>query len=537
MVKEITIEIKHPEAIVMLLILAIFLFFEMQITFNSPVAFGDEAYHARMAEYVSVKGDYPVWDPNKGTNLLKLGYFRPPLWHMLVGGFYLIFGFNDIIIKFLTPLIGTLFLGSISFLFGKKVFNKKIGFIAAIIAVTLPTIITYSVLFYDDILFVFYFSMFVLTFLLATESEHRKYWIAAGIFGALAALSKPVGYVTVPFLIIFYFVYQSYKQGVSKIFKNYVIMILLLGLLFSPFMLRNLVYFKTPICGGLIPLLNQASCSKIFQYKNIKQFETTPGDAGSEASILKAGVINYFNFVYGNIWFVPFTFLCGLFILASRKKDIDIKIIFIILAFLLVFYVEMKGRLEELGRHTLGLAFVVALISANFFERIYDFLNSHIKWVGIIVFVLVVGLCFLGLRDKLTGMKQVKAFSPSFFEATNFIKQNTSQAALVLTVWEEPTIYNSQRNSINIGALPDSGDIALSGDLNLTLSRLKQHGITHIFIQKFSINPSYLPIEFVQFLEKNPENFVKIYENGPQLQQCLQAGGCDGTLVYEIKYG
>ncbi len=37
-------------------------------------------------------------------------------------------------------------------------------------------------------------------------------------------------------------------------------------------------------------------------------------------------------------------------------------------------------------------------------------------------------------------------------------------------------------------------------------------------------------------LEDNPKNFEKIYENGPSLEQCRQAGGCDGTILYKIKF-
>ncbi len=83
-------------------------------------------------------------------------------------------------------------------------------------------------------------------------------------------------------------------------------------------------------------------------------------------------------------------------------------------------------------------------------------------------------------------------------------------------------------------------DISLSRDLNYTLSVAKQLGITHIFIQKFSIDSQNqhlqenYDLDFVQFLENNPEHFKNIYENGLSLQECLQQGGCDGNIVYEI---
>lgn len=131
-------------------------------------------------------------------------------------------------------------------------------------------------------------------------------------------------------------------------------------------------------------------------------------------------------------------------------------------------------------------------------------------------------------------MKLVKLFAPSFFDACNFIRQNTMDDALILTVWDYATTYNCQRNVYQITAMPDSGDIVLSGDVDLSLSRLKAHGVTHIFVQKFSINPVHYPPEFVRFLENNPDSFKKIYETGLDVDTCLNQGGCDGAVIYQI---
>ncbi|MEM5831282.1 MAG: hypothetical protein QXO40_03715, partial [Candidatus Aenigmatarchaeota archaeon] len=104
-------------------------------------------------------------------------------------------------------------------------------------------------------------------------------------------------------------------------------------------------------------------------------------------------------------------------------------------------------------------------------------------------------------------------------------------------------IYNCQRNAVGTGTIPD---IALSKDLNKTLQAAKMNGITHIFIQKFSIDPENkhygenYDLEFVEFLEANHEYFVKVYENGASLEQCRQywqtGYQCDGNIIYEIKY-
>ncbi len=133
-------------------------------------------------------------------------------------------------------------------------------------------------------------------------------------------------------------------------------------------------------------------------------------------------------------------------------------------------------------------------------------------------------------------MVQVKQFSPLFFEACNWIKENTPKDSSLFTIWSHRAVYSCQRDSSG-----NLADISLSRDLNYTLSVAKELGVTHIFIQKFSIDSQNqhlqenYDLDFVQFLENNTEHFKNIYENGPSLQQCLQQGGCDGNIVYEIQ--
>jgi len=69
--KEITIEIKNPEILVLIFILVTILFFELGVTFNNPIVFGDEAVHARMAQYIAEEEEYPVWMPFHETEPTK----------------------------------------------------------------------------------------------------------------------------------------------------------------------------------------------------------------------------------------------------------------------------------------------------------------------------------------------------------------------------------------------------------------------------------------------------------------------------------
>ena len=139
---------------------------------------------------------------------------------------------------------------------------------------------------------------------------------------------------------------------------------------------------------------------------------------------------------------------------------------------------------------------------------------------------------------KADVMIQVKQFSPSFFEACDWIKGNVEKdARLGCVVWAGATIYNCQRH---VGG--GSPDITYSNDIDIVMDSLEMQNVTHIFIQKFSISytneklSEKYPISFIDFLEDNPTYFDKIFENGPSIDECKQAGGCDGSFIYKVNY-
>jgi hypothetical protein len=534
--KEITIEIKRPEIIVLLGILTVVLVFELQVTFNSPIVFGDEGFHTRMAQFISQNREYPVWQPYEGTKLIKYSFSRPPLWNFLEGSFFFIFGFNEILVKSLTPFIAIL-VGLGVFLLGKKIYGKEVGFIAALITITIPSFVTYSVLFYTDTLFVFYFTLFVLAFFLAIKTEEKKYWILSGIFGALSFLTKTPGFAVFP-LIALGFLYQVYKkEKIVSLFKNYLILGLFLIFIISPFFVRNYVYYRTPSCA--LPILDTSGCMVTFDYKSTKEIPGQLEQVGTAMGIFQMGLTNYLNFSYGIFWFVPLVFICGLITIFYKKERTNILILLGILSFIPIFYLSFKGRAEDMARMMLGLSGIIGLTCGIYLKEVYEIIKKYYKQLALVVFIFVIFLSFLNFNEKLNMMKQVKQFSPTFLQACDFVKRNVSEDALLMTIWGHQSSYNCQRNIAGFD-FPDTGDIVLSENLTLALSRLKAHGITHIFIQKFSISSTPIgekyPISFIQFLENNPDTFVKIYENGLPLQQCLQAGGCDGNILYEINY-
>jgi hypothetical protein len=534
--KEITIELRRPEVIALFLILGIVFFLELQVTLNSPIAFGDEGHHTYIARDIGEKKDYSAWQTKYGTEIDKYGFHEKPLWHILEGSFYLIFGFHEAIVKILTPFIGSILVGLSTYVLVKKIYDEKIGFISSIISITVPSFVTYSVLVYTDALFVFYFSLFALTLILAVKTNETKYWIISGIFAAFSFLTKNTGYAIFPLIgIVFLYRFLNQKK-LLKPLKEFSILAIFFFLISGTFFIRSFVYYKTPDCYS--DIFNITGCNRLSNYKDQFKYEGRTEQTGTEVDVFRIGVMNYLNFAYGNIWLVVLGFFCGLFIFTLRKSENDILIILMLLASIPIFYVSVGGRAEDTARYTLGWIPLISVVAGKYFEEAYNFIKKYQKYVAIIVFIFVIVFSFQNAIEKLNVMKQVKQFSPLFFEACDWVKNNVEEdARFGAVIWTGATIYNCERTAGGGGP-----DVTNSNNLTLALSVLKIQGITHLFVQKFSISwddqklQERYPISFVQMLENNPNYFEKIYENGPSLQQCIQSGGCDGSLIYKIDY-
>jgi 4-amino-4-deoxy-L-arabinose transferase-like glycosyltransferase len=559
--KEITIEIKKPELIFLLVFFTLVLALELQVTFGTPISFGDEGFHTRFAQYIAENREFPIFTVIEETKLSYGGFVRPPLLNILEASLFSLFGTsNDLPIRFLTPFVSIL-TGVVTFLLVKRLYNEKAGFIASVLAITIPSFVTYSVMFYTDVLYTLYATLFFLLFLLAIKENNKKYLILSGIFGGLAFLTDLSGlaiYIFIPLA----FIYEAIitKAFVNQ-FKKYFILILILILVSSAFFLRNIYYFNHPLCRSLSigigfidkfinKIFDLSKCS-VNKFEPKYQFAGRTEQVGTEQTVYSMGITNYLNFAYGNLLLVVFGFFAGLMLLLmKRDRTVDLLIIYFLI-FLFLFYGSTQ-RAEDTARNTLGWVPIIALVSAEYFSEIYEFAKKYLKQFALIIFVAVLIASFFNFREKLDIMFRVKQFSPAFFEACDWVKNNLPKNASLYTIWSHRAVYNCQRNAVGTSRIPD---IALSKDVNYTIEVAKQNEITHIFIQKFSIDvqnrhlSEMYDADFVQFLEDNPKAFVKVYENGPSFNltnrsvrdwvyYCYQTIGtiCDGNVIYEVNY-
>ena len=551
-----------PKIIILgfLLFLVIVFGFYLKTTLSTHIVFGDEGFHVRLSQLIAENREYMTWF---GTNLDKTGFGRPPLFNILQASFLFVFGFHESIIKILTPFIAVM-TGLALFLLAKKLYNIRIGLLSSITLVTLPSFVTYSVLFYTDILFTFYTTLFILLFLLYIKDDNRKYLMLSAIFASLAFLTKITSVIFLAFVALS-FVYLLARMKTwpkIKIFREAFIFTVIFLFFTSPFLLRNFYYYQTALCDTPLPFFDNFGCY-MSDFEQKYKFPPRSGEGqGTESSLLRFGLSNFINFAYGgwsdNVGPLKFIYkiltpfansltqftglafsslflimglLGGVIILAIKREHIGILLLTLLALIFIVIY-QAKYRTEDTARHILSWAPFLAILSSVYWNEVYRFLNRFYKYLGMAIIVLVLLIGLQNLTSKLSAMESVKQFSPLFFEACDWVKENLSKDSMLMTFWGYRAGYNCQRH-VSSGY----ADIRLSNDPEYMSDFAKQHGVTHFFIQKFSIRPEAAretySIEFVKLLEDNPEYFEKVYENGPPLENCFTQV-CDGNIIYKL---
>ncbi|MCX6820866.1 MAG: glycosyltransferase family 39 protein [Candidatus Aenigmarchaeota archaeon] len=549
---EFTIEIKKPETLVLLAFLGILLVMELQVSLSTPISFGDEGFHTGLAQWIGQNVEYPTWVPFTQNLAGKAAFDRPPFWNILEGGLFWLFGFSEMIPRLLTPFISVL--GGLALYLGaKRFYGERVSFIAAVMLATFPSVVTYALVFYTDALTTFFMEMFVITLAIAFTDGRRMYMMAAGAFGALTLLTKVVGYTAYALvgMMLLYELFRNRKP--ADTLKKYWPLLLVMALLPATHMLRNYAYFGTPLCYDLpvvSNLFSTAGCSiDTGTYKPTYSYAGRTQQVGTETDVFSMGIVNYLDFAYGNTWLVLVAFFAGVILLVDPIREglakglvmpeirpFDFALIGMLALYVLLFlFGTITPRAEDTARFSLMWAPVIALVAAKFLDEAYLFVRKYQKYVALAVFGVVMFLGWGVAMYKIATMSQVKQFSPLFFEACGWVKSNVPQDAIISTVWTYRTAYSCQRNVAG-----SSPDMALSNNVTLILETAKEIGITHIFVQKFSLSDQSLsetyPVSYVQLLSANPDHFKKVFENGISLDQCIQQGGCDGNILFQVVY-
>jgi len=530
---------------------------------NYPIVFGDEGYHMRIAKEMF----------NRKEFLHYLDYYKPnpPAYgYLSIFHFLEAFGFliSEWFARLLLPL--TVFLIAFSmFVIFWKLFDEKVALISAILFQTFQSTVIYSVTFYVDSLFVLFVFLGFGFLLLFSKERKIEYILLSSAFFSLQYITKTgIVILTYPCLLIFLFWYFiSRKIGGKEI----------LSLLFPIIFVITITTFQQLVLYNKICLPHQSvvsrllndvifknfngSCEKVLiDYKDTLKFEGRTEQVGSEVDVFSFGLENYISFAYGNpaIFFI-LTFTVSMSYLYFYKRFELLILLFPIfqatIVWLLIFY-PLTGdlgifyRAEDTARSlyffnpflSLYIAFFIIFLQ-DFFKNLFKRNEKWGKYMFFILFfvllIYIVSISWSNYSSKLEVMKKVKTFSPYFFEACEWVKNNLDKNATLMSLWGHRVVYACERN---VGG---TADLRLSNNATFVNELAKRLGVDYFFVEKFSIDPlnrrlaEMYDLSWVKMLYENKNYFEVIYENGNPFNQCkemLTRGYvCDGVIIFKVR--
>jgi outer membrane protein assembly factor BamB len=191
----------HSDAVCIGLILGFSAIFFINLG-SGPLWAADEQTYSQWAFHMLKTGDFlSPW----AFGGLATWMGKPPLYTALMALSYQIFGVNNFGARFWSAVFGLLSCVMIFFL-GKKVYNRYIGLMSAIVLGTFTTFFAFARHAMMDVPLVF-FMLASVYFLLLSEKGKRSNWFAAlsGVFFGLALLTKQLEALLIPMITLFYF--------------------------------------------------------------------------------------------------------------------------------------------------------------------------------------------------------------------------------------------------------------------------------------------------------------------------------------------
>lgn len=219
----------------------------------------DEAVYLGLAEGLysgegyEIRADSVFEGPGYFTNteIVKESY-RPPLFPAIIAGMWSIFGKSEDAARYLSIIFAV---GSVVmvYFFGKELFSRKIGVVAAFIVASTPLFLFFSEKILTESVFVFVFTGFLLFYYRGLKGS-STYFYASGIFLLLAFFTRYFGAIG----LLIYILVPALTQRRLYLDKNYI-----LGAVI-PLVLLLIIYNL-----GTLPTLEEAIKTQALAYNTI----------------------------------------------------------------------------------------------------------------------------------------------------------------------------------------------------------------------------------------------------------------------------
>lgn len=382
----------------------------------------DESFSINAAEAI-VEHGYPLLDSGHV-------YSRSPLFHYLMAGSILAFGTDEIPVRMISVIFGTLFIPLI-YIFTKRVVSRNVALITSILMAFFSLGIAWSrqARMYGMLQFMFYLSL--LLFYLFVERRKASLAVACLVSTVLSALVHPLAFM----LFLIYAIYGIYY--------------LLRGRKLVSFVRGSISFVKrhrviVVACAALLLLL------VLWRYEMIWSTLLTGTD-----------YLIYYT-VYLKIFYSPFFYLAvvGIFLLRDWRG------IFLLISFAVPMYFISYHQLFFHFRYLyviIPIIFILSAMSVEFF----------LKKLAKVRYLTFLGVVFVGFVVAASGLftfmpkdhykLEYETPQPDFKAAYAFVNSNLEEGDIVISSY-------SPIAELYLGRKPDyTLDFSLSGRPNSTL--------------------------------------------------------------------
>lgn len=164
-------------------------------------------------------------------------WFDKPImfyWELLVA--YKIFGVGDFASRFFPAVFATLGI-FLTYFFGAKLYNRKVGFAAAVMLATTLEYWYLSHAVITDMTLLFMFSLTLISFYLGYRADNPKLYLVSFAASGVAVLTKgPIGFFLPGLIILIFLAWQGDLPHLKKLFsvKNFLPFAIIVGLWYLP---------------------------------------------------------------------------------------------------------------------------------------------------------------------------------------------------------------------------------------------------------------------------------------------------------------
>lgn len=346
----------------------------------------DEAIYAKIAKNMVQTHEYITmyWNPQ------VIWYEKPPLFMWLASFFMKLFGFGNIAVKLPSALFG-LSTVLLIFIFGKRLFNKTVAFIASFTLITTIHFLYYSRIGMTDITTTFFITLSLFLYYFAKEKDKIIYWILSGIALGFAVMTKGVvGFLPLVIMSFYelYLLISRQQKLTKKILCRYIYLFISSTLIFLPW---HIVMYQK---------YGMSFLKEYIGYHVLSRAVSEIEDKGKPflwyVVVLKVSM---------RLWFITLLGALPLALFKSYKKDK--RLVFLSIWMLVVFFFFSLAK-SKLVWYIIPIYPVAALINGFFLERVLNFIMEKIhifnnvvfKSLALCVFV-IVGLTYFFYNRQL----------------------------------------------------------------------------------------------------------------------------------------